>query len=605
MLRVKTAIFTATVLLLTAAISLAAEVRDPNEEIRIFESYFPDSNEAGQELDEWWKNRQTEQTPPITALEILRKGLRRTTIDPTMLIGWVGAAYANHEEAAVRDKAAEMLIAATYSPQGYARHFAVYYGLAGIQQKSAEVLERLAKLAVSNESVNRIVWGVKYTTQESEFLLYVEPYLWSPDAKIAERAKELKKLFEKETEHWEEWQPPSGQSKPARRDDVDYETAFSELYETLGLSYPCFDLKGIDWDAVGRDMLPRAKEVETDEEFGLLCIELVAKLEDSHAYVLAGAIEVPEVPTPQWDAGFSCLEDDRDRAAVYYIDPGGPAEKAGVKIGMAVLKVDDANAGDVIHKTMAKMRKYGGFSSERYLRYFAFRGFMRQMEKGREVKFEMIDPKGNTQTFNLAAELGQRYVPHLPVPIEGIRDSANVSYKMLDDEIGYIYVRRIRNGLEASLDKALSELQGARGLILDVRGNSGGGFNGQTSHVNFYTDTPGYQGTRPQYTGPIAILIGSRCISAGEGWTSWFVAKKRARLFGEATAGASAKKEIYLLKNSLFKVQYPVRPYNGFLDRPIERRGLEPDVPVKQTAEDLANGRDTVLEAASAYLGSR
>ena len=53
------------------------------------------------------------------------------------------------------------------------------------------------------------------------------------------------------------------------------------------------------------------------------------------------------------------------------------------------------------------------------------------------------------------------------------------------------------------------------------------------------------------------------------------------------------------------KVTFPVKAYRGFLDRPIERRGLEPDVPLRQTAEDLAAGRDTVLEAARRYLLER
>jgi len=42
--------------------------------------------------------------------------------------------------------------------------------------------------------------------------------------------------------------------------------------------------------------------------------------------------------------------------------------------------------------------------------------------------------------------------------------------------------------------------------------------------------------------------------------------------------------------------------YRGFLDRPIERRGLEPDVPLRQRSADLAAGRDTVLEAARRHL---
>ncbi|MGB0578918.1 MAG: hypothetical protein ACPGVU_04375 [Limisphaerales bacterium] len=45
-----------------------------------------------------------------------------------------------------------------------------------------------------------------------------------------------------------------------------------------------------------------------------------------------------------------------------------------------------------------------------------------------------------------------------------------------------------------------------------------------------------------------------------------------------------------------------MKAYRGYLDRVIERRGLEPDVPLRQTVADLAAGRDTVLEAAREYL---
>ncbi|HLB72538.1 MAG TPA: S41 family peptidase [Sedimentisphaerales bacterium] len=246
-------------------------------------------------------------------------------------------------------------------------------------------------------------------------------------------------------------------------------------------------------------------------------------MEDSHAYLMPGAIDLPKIEGPQWDGGVSCLEDDQGRPAVYYVDPCGPAEKAGVKVGMVVMKVDGNDAAGVIEQIMARMKKYGAFSSERHLRYFAFHFFMRQMQKGRVVEFEMLD-------------------------------------------------------------------------------NTGGGFEQNTSHVNFCTDGDATQPHRLRYKGPMAVLIDNRCISAGEGWASWFVANKRAKLLGQTTAGASARREIYLLKNGLYKVRYPVKAYTGFLDRPIERRGIEPDLEVKQNADDLVRGRDTVLEAAREYL---
>ncbi|MGQ9648538.1 MAG: S41 family peptidase [Phycisphaerae bacterium] len=107
---------------------------------------------------------------------------------------------------------------------------------------------------------------------------------------------------------------------------------------------------------------------------------------------------------------------------------------------------------------------------------------------------------------------------------------------------------------------------------------------------------------RPRYMGPIALLIDERCISAGEGWASWFVANKRARLFGAATTGASSQKETCALTNGMYKVTFAIRARRGFLDRPIEERGLEPDVPVRCEAEDLAVGKDTVAEATREYL---
>ena len=176
---------------------------------------------------------------------------------------------------------------------------------------------------------------------------------------------------------------------------------------------------------------------------------------------------------------------------------------------------------------------------------------------------------------------------------------------MLEDLIGYIYVRRIRQGLEAGLDRAIKGLTGMKGLIIDVRGNSGGGFEASTAFQELRPLRRARRSSgskRPSYRGPVALLIDERTISAGEGWASWFTANKRARVFGTTTAGASSRKETYTLSNGLYKVVVPVKAYTGYLDRPIERRGLEPDVEVRCTAKDLAQGRDTVVETAARWL---
>jgi carboxyl-terminal processing protease len=397
----------------------------------------------------------------------------------------------------------------------------------------------------------------------------------------------------------------AGTSQPPPATQGTYAGSFQDLYDHLGNVYPNFQMKGIDWKAVGDELLPRGRSARTEREFGLLVEELVARLQDSHAQVLANAAQPPEPDLPEWEPGISCLIDDRDRPVVYAIEPGSEAEKAGVKVGMAVVDVNGTAAEEAMNRWIRSTSKYYGGSSDRVWQYDAARSFLSQDHKGARVKLHLENSQGRLVAVDLAADFSDRYVPRLPVPQPGIIDTANVSSRLLPNGIGYIYVRRIQAGLEDSLDQALRDFGAIRGLVIDVRGNSGGGFDAETAVRNFDLSPQDIaEPKRPRYRGPIALLIDGRCISAAEGWTSWFVANKRAALFGSTTAGASSRKETYTLTNGLYDVVVPVKAYTGFLDRPIERRGLEPDVAVRYRASDLARGRDTVLDTAVGWLGN-
>ena len=491
--------------------------------------------------------------------------------------------------------AVDLLLRLSCDPSPDVRYAAVYHGLTLLPEvKQEEVARRLLELAISDRQSDlpgRVAWGLQDNRALAAKIL--NEFLRAGDPT---KAKMARTIYKEMTGH----EPPTGEIVEAS--PATYPATLRALHAHIGKVHPNFAMKGIEWEKVGEELLPSAAEVKTEQEFGLLVEEMVARLEDSHAVVLEGTARPPASPDlQQWDPGLACTIDDRGRPVVYVVDPGSPAHKAGVRPGMAVVSVDGIPAERAIERTMARHRKYAGYSSDRVLRYDAVRMFCKTKEKGAKVRIELEDVDGRKTSIEATADRGFRYLPRLPVPRPGINDSANVSWAKLKGGIGYIYVRRIPGGLDALLDAALKGLDDLRGLILDVRGNSGGGFDTNTAFRNF-DKSP--DPARPHYAGPIAILIDERTISAGEGWASWFLAKKRARFFGSTTAGASCRKETYPLDNGLYQVVVPVKAYPGFLDRPIEPRGLEPDVEVRSNSRDLDLGKDTVAEAAAAWLAT-
>ena len=485
------------------------------------------------------------------------------------------------------------------------RYQAVYFGLTPVpQERRDDVVRRLLMMAMTERAsprgrglYRRITWGLGHDRDTAARIL--NEFLRGNDLIRAKAAREIYKEM-------------TGRTLPGFAADTEtragYATAFRDLHEHLRTVYPNFQLKGIDWDAVGRELLPRAASVETEEQFGLLVLELVARLQDSHAVVLEGSATPPDPGMPEWDPFFASLLDDRGRPVIFFVGHSTPAWKAELRPGMTVLAVNGVSADEAIERWMKRQRTYYGYSSERYLKYDAARLFHRQKAEGVAVKLSLEDVKGRRSVVELAAAYRGWYIPRLPVQRPEIDDGgADVSWTRLQDSIGYIQVRRMKPGFEVSLDQALASLGPMKGLILDVRGNSGGGFEASTAFRNFAPAT-GVDADRtalprrPRYTGPIALLIDERCISAGAGWASWFIAKERARVFGTTTAGASARKATYTLRNGLYKIEVPVKAYNGFLDRPIERRGLEPDVEVRCSAKDLSEGKDTVVEAGVRWL---
>jgi carboxyl-terminal processing protease len=169
------------------------------------------------------------------------------------------------------------------------------------------------------------------------------------------------------------------------------------------------------------------------------------------------------------------------------------------------------------------------------------------------------------------------------------------------------------------LGEAIEELlaQNPKGLILDLRGNPGGWLNeailtsglflpkGELVLIERLKD-----GTERPYSVPddpilpdlpMVVLVDVGSASASEIVAGALQDHGRATLIGERTFGKGSVQLAYELSNG---AELRVTKARWFTpnDRPIHGEGLEPDIVVELTAEDLENDLDPQLDRAVEYL---
>ena len=226
-------------------------------------------------------------------------------------------------------------------------------------------------------------------------------------------------------------------------------------------------------------------------------------------------------------------------------------------------------------------------------------------------------------TFSLDLVEGAYAVGGLEAAVDGA-----VRWGWLADSVGYVRVERFRDP-EASgraVDAAVAALEGARGVVLDVRHNGGGDDRAGKAVVSRLVAEPRLYMTvamrklgqtpaafaepvewwlRPagprQYTGPVVLLVNSRSISAAENVALAMRAVPHAVMMGETTAGVMADAAPLPLPNG-WEVGVPVNVFRDANGVSWEGVGVVPDLWVANDPADVEAGRDRVLETAAAFL---
>jgi hypothetical protein len=203
--------------------------------------------------------------------------------------------------------------------------------------------------------------------------------------------------------------------------------------------------------------------------------------------------------------------------------------------------------------------------------------------------------------------------------------SSGISYRVLDDNIGYIRYESFQNPIgEGNLDDVLSYLILCRGLIIDIRNNGGGDltnaeklaarFVSEKTLVGYMQHKTGtghndFSNLEAQYLEPssnlrwhkpVCVLTNRSVFSAANEFTSMMKALPQVRVVGDHTGGGSGMPMSSSLPNG-WNVRFSACPMYDKDKRQTEF-GIEPDYLIQLTDEDIAKGTDTIIEAARKLL---
>jgi len=395
------------------------------------------------------------------------------------------------------------------------------------------------------------------------------------------------------------------------------EKVFDNVVSTVERKLYDPGLNGIDWRAIAAAQRNGIVSAQTRDDFETRMNDLIRELRVSHAGFFS---EKRPLAAAKIAIG-ATFHNGGSQWIFQDVHPGGPAHRAGVQPGDTLLAVAREE------------------SRPPKMPIFAL---------GESVPVDVERRNGKRETVQI----------HVPVSKKKNRPLVEIqpaSWTELPDGIGYLRIAMFPGmvgiDLARDVDRAVREVNADR-LIIDLRGNSGGGM-GCLRVMSYLTphrvpvgysvtrkdvEKPGFEKNRlpifdripnrkvgliplifrfalhgrsvvvftenkgPQsFHGRVAILVNEHTASSSEMITAFAIENGLATVIGSRTAGR-------LLGDNSFKVGYgyriaiPVVAYRTWQDARLEGKGIEPNMLAPFSPEACKQGMDTQLSAAREAL---
>jgi carboxyl-terminal processing protease len=402
-----------------------------------------------------------------------------------------------------------------------------------------------------------------------------------------------------------------------------FDSAWRVVYETH------FDttFNGVDWLALRRELRPQAAAAGDVRDLRRVIQDMLDRLGQSHFALIpeeaadslspAGPANAVEVGDPGLDIRLV-----GSQVVVSRVDSGGAAEAAGVKPGWLVLAVE----GDPVEQLLQAARNS---PQHQPLGVRIWKQVMTRLagSSGAVRRIVFLDSYDNEQELSLV--LGPR--AGIPVKFGNFPTFfARFESRRLQSNgisAGFIWFNNWMMPQVAQLDAAIDRFRELDGMIIDLRGNTGGlgaMVMGVAGHFYSERTTLGTMKTRQTelryfanprrtntegspvnpYGGPAAILIDEMTASASEIFAGGMQTTGRVRVFGQTSMGAVLPAATEKLPNGDV-LYHAIGDFTTAAGERLEGRGVLPDEPVPLTRAALLAGEDPCLTAALRWIAKQ
>jgi carboxyl-terminal processing protease len=381
---------------------------------------------------------------------------------------------------------------------------------------------------------------------------------------------------------------------------------FDDVWETIAERYYDPKFHGVDWQAKRNVFRPAAARATNPHEFYEVLRQMIASLKDAHTRVYS-----PDEKFDWWNPRFVTvgltIREVGGVPTVIQIEPNSLAAQTEIRPGDVIVKVDDLSVAEFVAQRLDSSRLSGAVRSRVIANLL-------DGPAGTLVKVAWTPRNGKQKSAVLRRYWSQRQL--------GFSNQRN-------GKIAILRLDAFTQTVAVDFSKSLPDvLDGAEGIVLDLRANGGGDAEAMADVASLFIDEGVNLGRFADRSGasfelqtyskrlwrmppsfpiklPLVVLTSENTSSAAEILAAALQSRRQARVIGTETCGCvlAIRNRHALPDGGVLDVsEFDYRTAGGSR---LEGVGVKPDEFSLLTRTDIYSHNDRALELAKHFLEKR